>query len=221
METADNMTEKKLYALAQTHPLMSCRQQLLRSLIAYASDSTICRNLYDIWDKAAHPLLNENDYMNMAYELAIHYPHLQKQIIARQAERISNPDRKRQFEYISRATTPDTTEQRKLFKHLLKAENRRIEPWALKTLGYLCHRTREQQAATYIAEAIDSLQYIQRTSDIFFPQSWTRTLLADRRSEEAIQALNTSLQRHDDYNQLLKNKILQAAWNLQRRAATH
>ena len=221
MESADNLTEKKLYALAQTHPLTSCRQQLLRSLIAYASDSTICINLYDIWDKAAHPLLNENDYMNMAYELAIHYPHLQKQIIARQAERISNPDRKRQFEYISRATTPDTAEQRKLFKHLLKAENRRIEPWALKTLGYLCHRTREQQAATYIAEAIDSLQYIQRTSDIFFPQSWTRTLLADRKSQEATHALNTSLQRHDDYNQLLKNKILQAAWNLQRRTVTH
>ena len=95
-------------------------------------------------------------------------------------DRIKNPDRKRQFEFIARATTPDVVEQEKLFYSLLMAENRRIEPWALKTLGYLCHPLREKQAVKYIREALEALPYIQRTSDIFFPQNWTMTLLKDR-----------------------------------------
>ena len=215
-ETNNAEIERTLLAIAKEHNIKSCRQQLLRTLISTAKDSAVYSELYGIWKEASHPLLSENDYMNLAYELAIRNPEQQREIIATQRSRIKNPDRVRQFDFVSRATTPDSTEQQELFRSLLKAENRRIEPWTLKTLGYLCHPSREEQAVGYIREALDSLQYIQRTSDIFFPQNWTRTLLRERRNPEALRTVEDFLKENDDFPQLLKSKILQAMWNLQR-----
>ncbi len=215
-ETKNAEAERAILAIAKEHKIKSCRQQLLRTLISTANDSIVRNELYTIWKEASHPLLGENDYMNLAYEHAIRNAELQKEIIETQKSRIGNPDRKRQFEFIARATTPDTIEQQKLFRSLLKAENRRIEPWAIKTLAYLCHPLREQQAVGYIREALDSLQYIQRTSDIFFPQNWTRTLLRERYSNEALKEVDKFLYENKDLPELLKSKVLQASWNLQR-----
>ena len=215
-ETDDAETEREILSIAKEHKLKSCRQQLLRTLISTANDSIVCNELYTMWKEASHPLLNENDYMNLAYELAIRRPQQHKEIVETQNNRIKNPDRKRQFEFIARATTPDTTAQQELFRSLLNAENRRIEPWAIKTLAYLCHPSREKQAVGYIREALDSLQYIQRTSDIFFPQNWTRTLLRERHSQEALKEVEDFLYDNKDLQELLKSKILQASWNLQR-----
>ena len=217
-EVEEREVEKELWKLAQEHHLKSCRQQLFRTLISGAKESSVRGELYRIWEEANHPLLGENDYMNLAYELAIRNPQKQKEIIAVQGGRITNPDRKRQFEFIARATTPDTLEQEQLFHSLLQAENRRTEPWALRTLGYLCHSTREEQAVKYIRPALDSLKYIQRTSDIFFPQNWTRTLLGSRHSAEALNEVNKFFEDNPDYPALLKSKILQASWSLHRRS---
>lgn len=215
-ETKESNAEGRLMELAATHPLMPCRVQLLRALIATATSPGVCDTIYTIWEEGAHPLLNENDYMNMAYELAIRFPERHTAIIATQRARMDNPDRIRQFDFISRAVTPDTAEQEALFHALMKAENRRIEPWALKTLAYLCHHTRTGQAVKYIRPGLEAMQEIQRTSDIFFPQSWARTLLREHRSHEAREAVKRFLGDNPTYPQLLKNKILQAAWGVLR-----
>ncbi|MBO7290613.1 MAG: aminopeptidase [Bacteroidaceae bacterium] len=204
--------EAQVRALADEHPIASCRLQLMRALIPAAISPGICTELYDIWKHKSHPLLGENDYMNLAYELALRFPERRKEIIETQRSNISDPDRLRQFDFISRATTPDTLEQEKLFRSLLQAGNRRIEPWALKTLGYLCHHTRQQQAVKYIRPGLDALQEIQRTSDIFFPQNWTRTLLKEQRDAEVARILETFFNDNPDYPVLLKSKIMQAAW---------
>ena len=213
-ETKNSSAESTLMELAATHQLKPCRVQLLRALIATATSPEVCDTLYTIWEQRVHPLLNENDYMNMAYELAIRFPDRHTAIIAEQRARMDNPDRIRQFDFISRAVTPDTTEQEALFHTLLKAENRRIEPWALKTLAYLCHHMRTGQAAKYIRPGLDAMQEIQRTSDIFFPQNWARTLLREHRSHEAREAVEQFISDNPEYSQLLKSKILQAAWGV-------
>lgn len=215
-ETADAETEQQLLQLAGNHPLQSCRTQLLRVLVSAATSPAVCSELYDIWAAGEHPLLSENDYMNMAYELSLRFPDKHEEIIARQRRRIENPDRLRQFDFVSRAVTPDTAKQEELFYTLLQADNRRVEPWALKTLGYLCHPLRADYSVRYIRPALDALQEIQRTSDIFFPQSWVRTLLGGQRSKAAYDALSEFLSDNPGYPQLLKNKILKAAWPLQR-----
>ena len=216
-EAKNSVLERGLLLMSQDHPIASYRLPLLRALISNASDSLVWKELHSIWSEASHPLLSENDYMTLAWELAIRNPHLQQEIIATQSARILNPDRKRQFEFISRATTPDVAAQEELFRSLLQAENRRVEPWALKTLSYLCHPLREEQAVKYIRPALDSLPYIQRTSDIFFPMNWTRILLGRFRSPDALEEVEKFLADNPDFPPLLKSKILQAAWNLQRR----
>ena len=213
-ETKNSSAESTLMELAATHQLKPCRVQLLRALIATATSPEVCDTLYTIWEQRVHPLLNENDYMNMAYELAIRFPDRHTAIIAAQRARMDNPDRIRQFDFISRAVTPDTAEQEALFHTLLKSENRRIEPWALKTLAYLCHHMRTGQAVKYIRPGLDAMQEIQRTSDIFFPQNWARTLLREHRSQEAREAVEQFIGDNPAYPQLLKNKILQAAWGV-------
>jgi aminopeptidase N len=213
-EAKNNDLERDLLELATSHRLASCRLQLTRTVICHASDSLVCRSLYEIWNSGTHPLLNENDYINMAYELALRYPDKYKEIIMKQRDRISNPDRKQQFDFISRAITPDTLEQNRLFQSLLLAENRSIEPWALKTLAYLCHPLRESQSIKYIRPALDALIEIQQTNDIFFPQSWVNTLLRERNTPEALREVEDFLNDNPDYPILLKNKILQSRWRL-------
>ena len=212
IEIRDLQREKELLALANGHPLKSCRLQIMRTLISAATSHEVCDELYTIWKEKSHPLLSENDYMTLANELSLRFPERYKEITGTQRGRIKNPDRLRQFDFISRAVTSDTLEQEALFRSLLQPENRRIEPWALKTLGYLCHHTRRAQAVRYIRPALDALQQIQRTSDIFFPQNWARTLLKEQHGKEAVRELKQFLGDNPHYPTLLKNKILQAAW---------
>lgn len=213
-ELRDSVTEQRLLALAREHKIESCRLQILRTLISTAYSPSVCDELYKIWETASHPLASEADYMNMAYELALRYPRKYEHIMAVQAARIKNADRARQFAFISQAAHPSLAEQERVFNMLLTPQGRRIEPWAIKALGLLCHPLRQEQAVKYIRPALDALQDIQRTNDIFFPARWVRALLCSCNSADALAALNGFLNDNPSYPPLLKSKILQAAWLL-------
>ena len=211
--------EQQLWEWTEKHPLASCRLQLLRSLISNARSSESIERLYRLWEKQTHPLLNERDYMSLAYELAIRMAEKYPSIIQTQRERISNPDRVRQFDFIAQAVTPDTVQMDAFFQSLLKAENRRIEPWAASALAYLNHPLRENYSVKYIRPGLEALQEIQRTGDIFFPKNWASALLRNYKSKEAYREIQAFFEAHPQYPSLLKNKILQAAWPLYREAA--
>ena len=215
----DGKLEESIWEWTENHPLASCRLQLMRSLISNASNSQSIKKLYNIWEKQSHPMLNERDYMTMAYELALHYPEKYESIRDTQRERITNPDRLRQFDFIVQAVTPDTLQTDAFFQSLLKAENRRIEPWAASALAYLNHPLRQSYSVKYIRPGLEVLQEVQRTGDIFFPKNWVSALLGNYKSKEAYQELQAFFEAHPDYPSLLKNKILQAAWPLYREAA--
>lgn len=214
--TQDASSEKKLMALAESHHLKSCQVQLLRTLITSSFSEEVTAELYDMWKSGNHPLLNESDYMTMAYELALRMPDKYQQIITTQRARISNPDRLRQFDFISRAVTPDEEALDALFESLLEPENRRIEPWTKATLSYLNHPLRISRAVKYIRPALDEVMEVQRTGDIFFPRGWAGALLGSHQSEEAHAELMRFLEDNPDYPVLLRNKIMQAAWPLTR-----
>ena len=212
----DAESEKKLLALAGSHHLKSCQVQLLRTLITSSFSEEVTAELYDMWLSGKHPLLNESDYMTMAYELALRMPDKYQQIIDTQRARISNPDRLRQFDFISRAVTPDEEALDALFESLLEPENRRIEPWTKTVLSYLNHPLRISRAVKYIRPALDEVMEVQRTGDIFFPRGWAGALLGSHQSEEAHAELMRFLEENPDYPVLLRNKIMQAAWPLTR-----
>ena len=215
----DEKQEDTIWGWTEKHPIASCRLQLIRCLISNASAPQSIDKLYQLWEKQSHPMLNERDYMTMAYELALYNPEKYENILTTQRNRITNPDRLRQFDFISQAVTPDTLQMDAFFQSLLKAENRRIEPWAASALAYLNHPLREKYAVKYIRPGLEVLQEVQRTGDIFFPKNWVSALLRNHKSKEAYQEVQAFFKAHPGYSPLLTNKILQAAWPLYREAA--
>ena len=215
----DEKLEETIWLWTEKHPIASCRLQLIRCLISNASAPQSIDKLYQLWEKQSHPMLNERDYMTMAYELALYNPEKYENILTTQRNRITNPDRLRQFDFISQAVTPDTLQMDTFFQSLLKAENRRIEPWAASALAYLNHPLREKYAVKYIRPGLEVLQEVQRTGDIFFPKNWVSALLRNHNSKEAYQEVQAFFKAHPGYSPLLTNKILQAAWPLYKEAA--
>lgn len=200
--------EGTLMDLSQSHVLPSVRTQLLRFLYASGKSKATTGYIKELWTNANHQMLSERDYMSMAYELAMRLPEESEEIIRTQQARLTNADRRTEFDYISRAVVADQAACDSVFEFLKKPENRRIEPWALKVLYYLNHPMRQDYAVKYIYPALELLPEIQRTGDIFFPGNWCRTLLSGHRSAEALREVDRFLDSHKDYPQLLTNKIL-------------
>ena len=208
--------EKELLALSASHPLQAVRTQILRLLISEARSPETISTLHDIWQQGHSPLLSENDFMNLALELAVRLPEQADSLLATQRSRLTNPDRLAQFSYIARAVNPSESERDALFQSLSLPENRRIEPWTQSLLYYLNHPLRDTASTKYIRPALELLPDIQRTGDIFFPQNWCSSLLAGHRSPEAYREVETYLADHPELMPLLKNKILQAEYYLKR-----
>ena len=203
--------EEMLWMAAQTHPVKSFRQQLLRSLSRIAQSPEVADSIFAIWKEGKHPLLNERDYMQMAYHLAIVRPNEWQEIISTQRSRLSNADVIKEFDFVSRACTPDTLEQKKLFESLLKQENRAVEPYAANMLSLLNDPTREPYNSIFITPGLEVLEEIQRTGDIFFPLNWCQSLLNGHRSKAAADLVQAFLDSHPNYPSQLRNKLLQAA----------
>ena len=62
-----------------------------------------------------------------------------------------------------------------------------------------------------IRPALDALQDVQRSGDIFFPKQWVAATLRGHDSPMADDLVAQFLKDHPDYPELLKNKVLQAA----------
>lgn len=208
--------EQELLALAETHPVLSARRQLWRALYSVAESESVVSEIYSVWERGDHPLLSVDDYMSMAYELAIRYPNRYDYIVKHQRERIEDADRRSRFDYIVRGATSDAEALDALFEELLEPANRRTEPWAQATLALINHPLRGEGSVKYIRPALDELSKVQRTGDIFFPRNWVGAALSSHRSEAAYCEVVDFLEDNPDYPQLLKNKILQAAHTLYR-----
>jgi aminopeptidase N len=167
-----------------------------------------------IWKSHIDPLLNERDYMELAYRLAIMNPLHWQDIISTQRDRLKTEDLRKEFDYVSRACHPDKSERVKLFNALLLPENRLQEPWAIHTLRLLNSDVFEPQSNAYIEPSLKSLEYIQQTSDIFFPGRWMNALMAEHKSKEAAQIVDDFIKANPDYPTTLRNKILEASWIL-------
>lgn len=203
--------EGKLWEAAQKHPVKAFRQQLLRSLSRQALSTEVADSLYTVWTKGSHPLLNPRDFMQMAYHLAIVRPNEWQEIISTQRSRLSNADVIKEFDFVSRACTPDTLEQKRLFESLLKQENRAVEPYAANMLSLLNDPTREPYNNIFITPGLAVMEEIQRTGDIFFPLNWCQSLLNGHRSKAAADLVQAFLDSHPNYPSQLRNKLLQAA----------
>jgi aminopeptidase N len=157
--------------------------------------------------------LTNADLTQLCQQLAVRKEEIAPQIIAKQRERLSHPDLIAQFDYIAPALASSPEARLECFNSLFLAENREVEPWTLTVLRLLNHPLREQEALSYIRPALEIIEEIQLTGDIFFPTNWCSALLGGHHSEEAKKEVELFLKQYSDtLNPLLVQKILQAAY---------
>ena len=161
----------------------------------------------------------ETDEMEMALTLALHQGSGWQQILAAQRDRLRNPDRKAEFEFVMPAVSADPAVREQAFARLRDVSNRRHEPWVLESLRYLNHPLRQPQSREFIRPALDLLPEIQRTGDIFFPKRWADASLSAYRSPEAAATVHGFLAAHPELPLRLRWVVLSSAGDLFRAAA--
>jgi aminopeptidase N len=174
-------------------------------------------SLFSVWRDRRPPSgvkLSEDDYTGLAVALALRaYPGYQD-ILKEQLTRIQNIDRRARLQYLLPALSDDAGERDRYFASLSSADARRKEAWVLSALSYLHHPLREGASEKYLPATLDWLQDIQRTGDVFFPQSWLQASLGWYQTATAAAVVHNFLRQHPDYNPMLRAKILQTADNL-------
>ncbi len=179
-----NTLEQCIMDLLPENHSVSCRLAILRKLGANAQSPEVLAQLYQIWDTQSDKLLDEEDYMQIAYRLAITHPGQWETIIEQQRNRMRNEYLKQEFDFVSKACSPSEQVQRNLFNNMLKAENRKNEWWALEVIRLLNADVREPQSDVYIDASIQSMPYLQQTSDNRFADRWMQTLLSRHRCKK-------------------------------------
>jgi len=184
------------------------------------SDQDIAR-LKGLWNKSTKIKgleLSENDYTTLAYQLAVRQVDDSENILNKQLERITNPDRKAEMAFVIPALSADPVVRDTFFAQLKNKEGRQKESWVLTALGYLHHPLRAVSSEKYIKPSLELVQEIQQTGSIFFPQRWVGSTLGGHRSASAVNIFDTFINSlPEDYPIKLKNKILMQGDMLKRK----
>lgn len=175
-------------------------------------------NLYHIWQQKQPPVgvkLNEDDYTSLALSIALKSDTVTS-ILKQQEARITNIDRRNRLEFLIPAVSLNPAVRDSFFVSLQQLKNRQKEAWVTAALGYLNNPLRQNTSIKYLPKSLEMVEEIQRTGDVFFPQSWLASIFGSYQSKEAWQIVKDFLDHHPNYNPKLKDKILQATDNLYR-----
>ena len=187
------------------------------SSVGYTDKSL--QRLYDIWTKNIKIddlKLNDDDYTELAINLAL-YGHPDSENILVTAEKsISNQDKLNRFRYLLPSLSNDLQTKNDFFKSLSKEENRAKESWVANAMNNLNHPLHQQESIDYLRTSLDLLDEIQKTGDIFFPKRWLSSTIGNYTSKEAYDILQTFLNENPDLNPSLKSKVFQASDDLRR-----
>ncbi len=217
LESSYEKVEEILWQQVEKQEKPQFRSMAFSSYISVATSQQSADRLLKIWEmpeKFEKVKLGERELMRISYELALRYPQNYKRIKERQLSRLTGADRKREFEFIFPAVSPEIATRDSVFNSLLKDENRGVEPWAAASLTYLNHRLRTKESLKYITPALEIIDEIQRTGDIFFPSNWLRALLGGHSSPEAAAKVKEYMERANNLHPMLKLKILQQSHHL-------
>jgi aminopeptidase N len=189
------------------------KKLLFRAFTNIATTRTAMDTIYSIWRDRRPPegvILTEDDYTSLAAALALRdYPD-SKGILKEQLARINNIDRRQRLLFLMPSLSGSEAERDSFFFSLQKPEARRKEAWVLTALNYLHHPLRAESAKKYLQPSLDWLEDIQRTGDVFFPQSWLQASFGWCRTPAEAKIVRDFLKAHPDYNPKLKAKLLQA-----------
>jgi aminopeptidase N len=211
------LLENSLWQLMDSVKAPNEKKLLFKAFANMAVGRAALDTLYAIWRDKRPPngvKLSEDDYTALATTLAIgEYPGYQE-ILAKQVDRIQNKDRRERLVYLLPSLSNDVAVRDSFYNTLGSPVARRKEAWVLAALANLHHPNRAAVSEKYLPAALDWLADIQRTGDVFFPQSWLQASLGNYQTATAAGVVRKFLKDHPDYNPKLRAKILQAADNL-------
>jgi len=216
-EKQQNATQKQfediVYNRLQTNLPGNIKKTLfnLFSSIAY-SDSAKAK-LYQIWNKEIviqNLKLNEDDYTNIAMNLAIFKHEKADEILAKAQKAITNPDRQKRFEFLLPSLSKEKSIRDAFMESLKEEKNREKESWVLSALGNIHHPLRQESAQKHLRFCLDLTDEIQRTGDIFFPKDWLSGTIGRYSSKYAFDEVQRFLKENPNFSPILKRKLFQA-----------
>ncbi|KAF2336162.1 M1 family aminopeptidase [Flavobacterium daemonense] len=181
----------------------------LFSSIAY-SDSAKTK-LYQIWNKEIvipNLKLNEDDFTNMAMNLAIFKHEKADEILEKTRTTITNPDKKKRFEFLLPSLSKNESVRNSFIESLKDDANREKEAWVSVGLANVNHPLRQESAQKYIRFSLDLVEKIQRTGDIFFPKDWLDNTVGRYSSKYAFDEVQRFLKENPNFSPILKRKLL-------------
>ncbi|KQS34479.1 M1 family aminopeptidase [Pedobacter sp. Leaf194] len=178
--------------------------------------ASAAKKIYNIWETQTAPVgvkLIDEDYTGLALSIALKAD-TAKNVLNQQLQRITNTDRKARLMFLIPALSSVEAVRDSFFFSLKERKNRAKESFVTTALSYLHHPLRQNTSIKYLPESLKLLEEIQKTGDIFFPQSWLSATFGSYQSAEAEQVVTDFLKTHPGYNPKLKDKILQSTDNL-------
>ena len=189
-----------------------------RSIVMTEAGVKYLRAVWEEKEKIEGLSFSERDYTAMAAQLALRGIPDAEAVLDAQAGRIQNPDRQSRFAFVRPALSADQSVRDAFFASLSEESNRQHEPWVLEALRYLHHPLRASHSEKYIRPALELLEEIQRSGDIFFPKRWLDATLGGHSSSHATRTVGEFLDRNPDLSSRLRAKLQQSAHELFRAA---
>jgi len=183
----------------------------LFSSIAY-SDSAKAK-LYQIWNKEIvipNLKLNEDDFTNIAMNLAIFKHEKADEILEKTRTTITNPDKQKRFEFLLPSLSKDESVRNAFIESLKDDANREKESWVSVGLANVNHPLRQESAQKYIRFSLDLVDEVQRTGDIFFPKDWLDNTVGKYSSKYAFDEVQRFLKENPNFSPILKRKLFMA-----------
>jgi aminopeptidase N len=209
--------EKELWQRLQTDLPLQIKKSLfgLYSSIAYSESGQ--NQLYQIWKKEIeleNLKLNPDNFTSLAMSLAVYGHPAAEEILTEERARITNSDKLARFDFLRPALSQDPAVRDSVFLSFKEASNREKESWVLTACDYLHHPLHQETSIGQVGLALEWMEEIQKTGDIFFPKRWASSTIGQYNSPEAARIAEDFLASRPDFNPILKNKILQSIDNL-------
>ena len=203
--------EKALWTAMEKQTQSNHKKIFFGAYQAVYLSADAAERMYKVWLNQEAPAgvkLIEDDYTALALTIALKTDTVNS-VLIQQRGRIKNSERQNRLSFIMPALSLNVKERDSFFYSLRLRKNRQKEAWVTVALSYLHHPLKQNTSVKYLPESLELLEEIQKTGDIFFPQSWLAAIFGNYQSKQALQVVNDFLNNHPEYNSKLKDKILQ------------
>ena len=191
----------------------TARAAFYRSYRALATTDTGVERLIRLWegDEEVPSLpLSEADMVALVSGLALRRVDGSERRLDEQEARIKDADRLARYRFVRLSLSNSDEARDALFTSFANADNRANEPWVLEAMRNLQSPLRGG-SPHLILPALNLVEEIQETGDIFFPGRWLDATLGQTSSKRAAEIISGYLSNYSQLSPRLANKLLQSA----------